>query len=214
MLQRQKLWVPIAQHNPKFAEGMERFLHNNPMSTLIASTLGLHPERMYVALEPDARQPERRVPRLLAVPFTVSPAACGTRMSEGARRPFSYGFATNTSDSLNSLHVMERLLPALPIHVSVCLQMSQQQQLYEGDRVVIVSSINKIGKRMAYCSTDFFLDTPEAPSKELEAEEQRVQTVDDLRQVLGGYTRVLSGNHVKSILEKMKKEPKVAEAKT
>lgn len=211
MLQRQKIWVPILQHNPHYAEGVQRFLHNNPMSTRIATTLGLRVDNMYVALEADGRHKDKKVARFLAVPFTVTSSACGA-IAAGSRRPLSGGFATNTSDSLNSLHVMERLLPGMPIHVSVCLQVQQQRTVYEGDQLVIVSCIDKIGKRMAYCKTDFFLDEEKAPSSIAKAEQQ-IQTVDDLEKVLNGYSRVISGSHVKSILEKSKKESISIEAK-
>lgn len=210
MLQRQKIWVPVLKHNPMYAEGVERFLRNNPMSTRVAATLGLRPDNMFVALEPDERHPEKKVARLMAIPFVVTPSACGSQLHTGGRRPLSGGFATNTSDSLNSLHVMERLLPGMPIHVSVCLQVQQQRSLYVGDRVVIISSIDKIGKRMAYCKTDFYLDPLEVPAQ-VEKEEKKIQTVDDLERVLReGYTQAISGSHVKSILEKVKKEAQTA----
>eukprot|EP00796_Vickermania_ingenoplastis_P004025 gene4025-2879_t len=211
MLQRQKLWVPVLQHNPMFENGVERFLHNNPMSTRIASTLRLRPDKMFVALEPDSRDPLKRVPRLLAIPFEVTRSACAEAMGSG-RRPISSGFATNTSDSLNSLHVMERLLPHMPIHVSVCLQVQQHQRLYEGDRVVIVSCIDKIGKRIAYCRTDYYVDQDTAP-KEVEKAEQQITTIDDLLEVLKGYPAAITGCHVKNILEKAKKmDPPTATA--
>lgn len=223
MLQRQKLWVPMMKHNPMFAQGVERFLYKNPMSTYVTSTLGLKPEKVFVALEPDAREPEKQVARLLAVPFTVTAGACGdccgttTTVSSSStpaalavcgkqRRPLSHGFATNVSDSLNSLHVMERLLPTLSIHVSICLQLQQLQQLHEGDEVVIVSSIEKMGKRIAYCKTDFYLDQVEPP-KEVAKAERSMETVEDLLYVLSGYRKALTGSHVKNILAKNKEEP-------
>lgn len=228
MLQRQKLWVPMMKHNPMFAQGLERFLHKNPMSTYVASTLGLRPDNVFVALEPDARYPEKSVARFMAVPFKVTSAACGDYLaasvtpsslsSSGAstsvggsmrRRPLSHGFATNASDSLNSLHVMERLLPTLSIHVSICLQLQQLQQLYEGDELIIVSAIEKMGKRIAYCKTDVYLDQFEPP-KEVAKAERSMENVDDLIQVLAGYRKALTGSHVKNILAKTKEEPTVA----
>lgn len=210
MLQRQKIWVPILEHNPLFKEGLERFLHNNPMSTFVASTLQLRPENMFVTLAPDAFHPEKKVARLLAVPFKITPAACDEMCETTNKRLFSTGFATNVSDSLNSLQVMERLLPAMPIHVSICLQMQQQprEPLFEGEDVVIISGIEKMGKRIAYCKTDIYLDTPPSiltSSPILKKKEQELSSVEQLQSFLDQYyPKVMCGNHVKSILEKKK----------
>lgn len=213
MLQRQKIWIPILEHNPLFKEGLEKFLHNNPMSTFVVSTLHLRAENMFVALAPDAIRPDKKVARLLAVPFKVTSGVCDEVCNETNKRLFSAGFATNVSDCLNSLQVMERLLPFMPIHVSICLQMQQQPKLslYEGDDVVIVSAIEKMGKRIAYCKTDIYLDTPSTTltsSPSLRRKEQDLSSVGQLETFLEQYyPKVVSGNHVKSILEKKKGNP-------
>lgn len=213
MLHRQKIWVPIAEHNPLFKQGLEDFLYNNPMSTFVASTLQLRQENMFVAVAPDARKPSRKVARLLAVPFRITPQACDDQSDSAKARPFSSGFASNVSDSLNSLQVMERLLPFMPIHVSICLQMQQlsKQSLLEGDDIVIISNIEKIGKRIAYCKTDIYLDKPSsylASSPKLLAKERDLRSVEELQNFIDQYyLKVMSGSHVKSILEKKKEYP-------
>lgn len=213
MLQRQRIWVPIVEHNPLFKKGLEDFLYNNPMSTFVASTLQLRPENMFVAVEPNARNPGSKVARLLAVPFRITPQACDDKPDGAIARPFSTGFATNVSDCLNSLQVMERLLPFMPIHVSICLQMQQvpKHSLHEGDEIVIMSNIEKIGKRIAYCKTDIYLDKPSSPlasSPKLLAKERDLRSVEELQNFIDQYyPKVMSGSHVKSILERKKEHP-------
>lgn len=203
MLQRQNVWVPMTRHNTLFRDGVERFLRNNPISTLVSSSLRLEPENMFAALEPDPRA-EKPVARLLAVPFVVPKYVCDP--AEGSQLPaVNTGFLNNVADSLNSLHVMERLLPRLSIHVSICLQLQQVQPLHEGDRVIIISSLDKIGKRIAYCKTDFYVDQDESP-KGVRAAERSIDSIDSLQHVLNHYRKVASGSHVKSILERVKAE--------
>lgn len=204
MLRRQNLWIPVLQHNPLFGKGLEKFLFQNPVSTLVASKLKLSADNIFVALEADARKPGKQVARFMAVPFTVTEDICDTSQSISQTPTLSTGFATNVSDSLNSLQVMERLLPIMSVHVSICLNLHQQTPIRKGDEIVIISSIDKIGKRIAYCSTDFILDgaTPESVA----LKEKNIQTFEDLKTVLAGYPKLMSGKHVKNILEKTKSD--------
>lgn len=214
MLQRQKLWVPVLQHSPSFPEFFARFLVDNPITCLSVAALNIQPTAMKVALQPDARQPGRQVAAMLAVSVRVLRPACDAlpqHPSEGGAAALNFGFATALADSMNSFHVMERLLPAFVPHVSVniqCQLLSAPSSLAEGTDLVVVSSIDKLGKRLVYCTTDLYVDEISIPP-EVAKREAEMETLSDLQGALKAYKKVLHGTHVKSILlddKKAKKE--------
>jgi hypothetical protein len=208
MLQRQSLWVPLTKHNPAFLDGFHRFLHNNPVTSLAVATMRLNPEEIHVALVPDARHPEKRVAAMMAFPVQVTAAACDDDhvhgRSDAPRREIADGLAMTVCDSYNSFHVMERLLPHFNPHVSVNIQSQCIRPLREGETAVVVSTIDKMGKRLVYCKTEFFVETAAAVTAELIEREKQLKTVDELRAALTYYDKVMNGTHVKSILSEGK----------
>lgn len=225
MLQRQKLWVPVLKHNPSFTEYFNRFITGNPITSMNVAALNLRPESMFVALQPDKRNHGKQVAAMLAVNIKVLRPACdvlpdiipsrrGTEdhgNGSAAEAVMNYGFATALVDSMNSFHVMERLLPVYVPHVSVNIQSQLCEpapcSLAEGTDLVVISTIEKFGKRLVYCSTDFYLDEPTVPA-ERAAREAGIENLADLQGALRCYRRLLHGTHVKSVLldDKSKKK--------
>lgn len=208
MLTRQSLWVPLVKHNPAFLENFHRFLHNNPITTLSVSGMRLNPEEIRVALVPDARHPSKQVAAMMAFQVQVTPAACdhvhdhAHEAKPVLHREIAYGFANTVCDSYNSFHVMERLLPHFNPHVSVNIQAQCIRPLREGERAVVISTIDKMGKRLVYCKTEFFVEPADASAitAEMVEREKNLKTIEQLRAALIYYEKVVNGTHVKSIL--------------
>ncbi|KAK7200184.1 hypothetical protein NESM_000069300 [Novymonas esmeraldas] len=199
MLSRQALWVPLVQHSPTFTDVFAKFLHNNPITSLNVAAMGLKPEEARVALEPDARSPGKMVVSMMAFPLRVSAAACDVTADQ-QRRELTFGFATAVCDSCNSIHVIERLLPALNPHVSVNIQSQCARSLVEGEKVVVVSTVDKLGKRLVYCKTWFLAEPTEPVPEEVVQREKGITTVAELRAALAYYETVVTSAHVKSIM--------------
>lgn len=206
MLARQALWVPVVKHCPSFVESFHRFLRDNPITSLSVAAVGLKPEEAQVALEPDTRDPERLVAAMMAFPVQISAAACDFALDAPPQRPreLSAGFATSLCDSCNSFQVMQRLLPAFSAHVSVNLESQCLRTLREGEKVVVVSTIDKMGKRLVYCGTDFYVEPTAPVAAEVVERERNLKTLADLRAALTYYEKAVSGAHVKSIVSERK----------
>ncbi|EPY35652.1 hypothetical protein STCU_01022 [Strigomonas culicis] len=191
------VWVPVLRHNALFPEGLAGFLDGNPVSQRAARDFSITPDQVYVALEPHPRKPDVRVATMMAFPATVRAGSC----DDGY---LTHGAAVSMCDTVNSYQVMERLLPDRTIHVSVYLQAQELQPVREGDQIVMISTIDKMGKRLVYCKTDIYRDLGEV-SAAMAAQEGEVRTVRELQVALTRYQKVISGTHVKSILHGVKK---------
>ncbi|GET88285.1 hypothetical protein, conserved [Leishmania tarentolae] len=205
MLTRQALWVPVVAHNPAFVESAYRLLQSSPITSLTAAAIGLKPEEVQVALEPDARHPGKMIASMMAYPVQISGAACNHTPVLPQRQPpkpreLSLGFAVSICDSCNTLHAMERLLPASNPHVSVNMQTQRLRHLREEDKVVVVSTIDKMGKRLVYCTTHLFVEATEPVPDEVVQREKNIKTLAELRAALMHYEKAVSGAHVKSIM--------------
>lgn len=203
MLSRQPLWVPVVKHNPAFLESYHRFLHSNPICAQNVAAMNLKPEDVHVALVPDRRAPGKHVAAMMAFPMKVLPAACDVHPADG-RQLLSFGYASALCDSANSFHVMERLLPAFNAHVSVNIQSQYLRPLVAEEDIVVISEIDKMGKRLVYCKTGYFVE-PKVVSAEMQAQDEGVRTLRDLHAALSSYEKAVNGTHVKSIIASPKK---------
>ncbi|KAG5506054.1 hypothetical protein GH5_05735 [Leishmania sp. Ghana 2012 LV757] len=199
ILKRQALWVPVVKHSPAFVECAQKLLQSSPITSLNAAAMGLKLEEVQVALEPDPRHPDQMMSSMMAFPVQISAPACDF-VPDQQPRELTFGFAISLSDSCNTLHVMERLLPALNPHVSVNIQSHCMRNLREGERLVVVSSIDKMGKRLVYCKTDFYVEAAEPVPEEVVQREKSIKTLAELRAALMYYEKAVSGSHVKSIM--------------
>ncbi|KAG5479759.1 hypothetical protein LSCM4_05766 [Leishmania orientalis] len=206
ILKRQALWVPVVKHSPAFVECAQKLLQSSPITSLNAAAMGLKLEEVQVALEPDPRHPDQMMSSMMAFPVQISAPACDfvpdqqSLAQQQQPRELTFGFAISLSDSCNTLHVMERLLPALNPHVSVNIQSHCMRNLREGERLVVVSSIDKMGKRLVYCKTDFYVEAAEPVPEEVVQREKSIKTLAELRAALMYYEKAVSGSHVKSIM--------------
>ncbi|KAG5479374.1 hypothetical protein LSCM1_04634 [Leishmania martiniquensis] len=204
MLARQALWVPVVKHSPAFVEGAHKLLQKSPITSLNVAAMGLKLEEVQVVLEPDPRHPGKVIASMMAFPACISAAACDFVHGQQQRRELTFGFATSLSDSCNTFHVMERLLPALNPHVSVNIQSHCMRRLREGEKLVVVSTIDKMGKRLVYCKTDFYVEVTEPVPEEMVQREKSIKTPAELRAALMYYEKAVSGSHVKSIISELK----------
>lgn len=205
MLTRQALWVPVVKHNPAFVENVHKLLQASPIASLTAAAIRLKLEEVQVALEPDAWHPDKMIASMMAFPVQISAAACDYMLEQQQRqqpkpRELAFGFAISICDSCNTLHVMERLLPASNRHVSVNMQTHCMRNLREEEKVVVVSTIDKMGKRLVYCKTDYFVEATAPVPEEVVQRERSVKTLAELRAALMHYEKAVSGAHVKSII--------------
>ncbi|CAM38836.1 conserved hypothetical protein [Leishmania braziliensis MHOM/BR/75/M2904] len=204
LLARQALWVPVVKHNPTFVEQVHKFLQISPITSLTAAAIGLKLEEVRVALEPDARHTDKMVASMMAFPVQISGAACDSVLEQQQRRELSFGFATSMCDSCNTIHLIERLLPASHSHVSVSIQSNCMRNLREGEKLLVVSTIDKMGKRLVYCKTDFFVEVTEPVPEEVVQRERNIKTLAELRVALMHYEKAVSGAHVKLIIAERK----------
>ncbi|KAG5505688.1 hypothetical protein JKF63_05023 [Porcisia hertigi] len=207
MLTRQALWVPVAKHNPAFVERLHGFLQNNPFTSLNVAAVGLKLEDIRVALEPDARDPNKMITPLMAFPVQVSATACDCvldHQQKDQQPQLNLGFATAICDSFNTFHVMERLLPALNMHVSINIESHCMRNLREGEKFVVVSTIDKIGKRIAYCKANFLVEPTDPVPTEVIQRERNIKTLAELQKALMNYENTFSVAHVKSIISERK----------
>lgn len=203
MLKRQALWVPAVKHNPAFVDYFHRFLVGNPITSLSVAALRIKPEEIQVALEPNSRRPGTMVTSMMAFPATIDASACDTALLANGeqRQQLSFGLATAVCDSCNSFHVMERLIPQMTPHVSVNIQSQCIAPLRAGDAVVVVSTIEKMGKRLVYCKSEFLVEKPSsAVTAAMIKAEAELSTIAELQASLMQYDKAISGTHVKSIL--------------
>lgn len=122
--------------------------------------MGMRPENSYVALVNDRHHTKNKVAALLAFPITVSPEACDYNPVT-QRQTLSMGFATGICDSTNSIHVMLRLLPRILWHVSVNIQTQMNCEVEANSKLILISYIDKMGKRLAFCTTQAYYDVEE-----------------------------------------------------
>lgn len=135
--------------------------------------MGMRPENSYVALvnerhhsnnnkksKPTDDNTESKVAALLAFPITVSPEACDYNPVTG-KQTLTMGFASGICDSTNSIHVMLRLLPRIPWHVSVNMQTQMNCEVEANSKLILISYIDKMGKRLAFCTTQAYYDVEE-----------------------------------------------------
>ncbi|CBH15194.1 hypothetical protein, conserved [Trypanosoma brucei gambiense DAL972] len=188
MFSRHSLWVPAASHFPKFVEHFNRFLKASPHNVELQKALCYKEEetQLLIIQDPKARQPIFA----MAFPFTVTPALCdGSRMGLGT--------FTSLVDTTTSLHVAAALLPTSDMHVSVSLQTNCVQPITAGEKVVMISRMDKFGKRLAFLSArllrlDDVYENTVAPTAGRELEE--------LERQLSQYQTLANGTHVKCIL--------------
>lgn len=114
------------------------------------------------------------------------------------------GFATLLCDSLTSVHVMQSLAPARPMHVSVNMltrvTSTAARALRSGDQALLVSKIEKFGKRIIYCSARVYLDE-DTVSVAREFAEGQTTSAAELEEQLACYQIAVSYSHVKNVMQ-------------
>ncbi|CCD20769.1 hypothetical protein ERJ75_000681500 [Trypanosoma vivax] len=154
MLTRGAAWVPVATHIPSFLNCFSSFVKDSPHNTALQNVLNYKAENTWALVRTDAKG--RKTTDALAFPFTVPAALCeGQRVGLG---PF-----TSLVDTTTSLHVAIALLPSNDMHVSVNIQANAVQPICAGDKVVLISYMDKFGKRLAFVSAQLsrYRDTSE-----------------------------------------------------
>ncbi|CAD2220924.1 thioesterase superfamily protein [Angomonas deanei] len=161
----------------------------NAISVRTVASFGLSHANTWAAFEPGRKEGTKQA-ALVAFTATVGESACD------ATGHLSIGHITSLNDTLNSYHVMERLYPDLSIHVSVSLQSQLLRPIPVGEKIVVISTIDKMGKNLVYCKSDFYLDRPMAATEKVSP----ITTVREVKQALSEYEKLATGTHIKSIL--------------
>ncbi|KAH9597528.1 Thioesterase domain [Trypanosoma melophagium] len=218
MLKRYPFWLPVSTHAPAFIEQCTHFTQKAPHTQMLLNKLHYRPEQTRVLRIPDTRKKDRLVSLAMAFPFTITADVCDLiiGMKAGETPVMSCGALTSLVDTTTSIHVVERLLPEDITHVSVNIQVSCLHPIRAGDRVVMISRMDKMGARMAFLSAELLHDTE---SEELAdtAEKKTITTtrgggdvsneignqvgsVKDLEEMIRRYRVLAKGNHVKCLL--------------
>jgi uncharacterized protein (TIGR00369 family) len=220
MLKRTPLIKPLLDVNPKFEVVYKTLLSHDRYAAFSYNTC------MKYRLE-DTRCVVRKddvtgkdVSDLLLFPFTV------TMASTNVFGTLHGGMLMTLVDVCTSFHIAERLLPNMPGHVSINLSTSFITAAKKDDRVVAVCRVDKLGKRIAYTSVDFLLDSSGPNGKALSSSShvdishhhtgkktaevganptndvaKTQQTdLDVVDSIFREYTTVATGKHVKSIM--------------
>ncbi|CCW63793.1 unnamed protein product [Phytomonas sp. EM1] len=202
MLKRQSLWVPVIKHNPIFAKAFHEFKKSSPITNLLFNGARISEEVIHVALDTDAQNPNRSVTALMAFPMLVHEDLCeGTGSDE--RKALACGIEVGLSDAMNSIHMMERLLPEKTPNVSVNMHAESLKPIHAGDRILVISSIDKFGKGLVYFKTDFYLE-PQSVSEEILARERDITSLQGLHAALNLYEKLAHVVHLKCILKSKK----------
>lgn len=218
MLSRSPLFKPILEVNPAFEKVYNilithdkhaRFsyqhcfqynLHDTRCVTRAATSAAAAHHHHH---QGDAAVAKTPTTELLLFPFTV------TMATTNVFGTLHGGMLMTLVDMCTSFHIGERLLPAMPGHVSVNLSTSFITAAKKDDRVIAVCRVDKLGKRLAYTSVDFLLDTPPvvphrphtAPTAPIDTSSIITPALDeDIQRILSEYTVVAKGKHVKSIM--------------
>jgi uncharacterized protein (TIGR00369 family) len=203
MLSRSTLFKPILEVNPKF-EKVFHFLisHDRHARFSFKDCFQYNLEDTRCVVRPGSHHAAAAggggsVTELLLFPFTV------TMATTNVFGTLHGGMLMTMVDMCTSFHIAERLLPAMPGHVSVNLSTSFITAAKKDDRVIAVCRVDKLGKKLAYTSVDFLLDTHVAPRSAADAASPLVTpsaTDDDVKRILSEYTIAAQGKHVKSIM--------------
>ncbi|KEG08797.1 thioesterase superfamily protein [Trypanosoma grayi] len=202
MLSRQSLWVPVAAHSPAFLEHYITFTQRSPHTNLMLKALKYAPENTRVLLQPDSRNKGRNVTLAMAFPFTITSAACeACGAGPAATRAMGSGAFTSLVDTASSLHLMERLLPSDVVHVSVNIQANCLKPISEGERVVLISRMDKAGKRLNFLSAELLRDDSSGSAPGALVDEKEASSVKELERLLRQYTVLGNGKHVKCVIQ-------------
>ncbi|CCW71810.1 unnamed protein product [Phytomonas sp. Hart1] len=202
MLKRQPLWIPVLTHNPGFARAFRDFRAMSAVSNRLLDGSRVSAEDIHVALDVDPKIPHKKVAVLMAFPLRVHGDLCDAVGPKG-EHGLLCGVETALADCMNTVHVIERLLPASTPNVSVSIHAESLRRINKGDRILVVSAIDKMGKSMVYLKTDFYLE-PESASEEMVMRERDIASLQDLRMALNLYEKLAHVVHVKCILNSKK----------
>lgn len=199
MLTRHPLWLPVASHAPTFLERYVSFVQKSPQSRLLLEAINYCPESTKVFLRPCARRVGQNIIALMAFPFTITPAVCDENgESDVNKHTMTTGAFTSLLDTTTSMHITESLKPSIERHVSVNIQVNLLSPISLGERVVLISKLDKLGKRLAYMSATLLRDEcEESLAANNEAHEM---STGDMDNVLRRYDVLANGTHVKCIL--------------
>nr|CCC93432.1 conserved hypothetical protein [Trypanosoma congolense IL3000] len=190
MLSRHPLWIPATAHIPKFVDHFNRFLNDSPHNVVMQKALRYNGEDTRVLLTQDSKGGKSVL--AMAFPFTVLPALCDmSRMG--------LGVFTSLVDTTTSLHVAAALLPSNDMHVSVSLQTNCVSPITAGEKVVLISRMDKFGKRLAFLSAQLLHEgavSTDEVCNNLTAGEGLQEVERQLRE----YPVLANGRHVKCIL--------------
>ncbi|ORC89391.1 thioesterase superfamily protein [Trypanosoma theileri] len=196
-------WVPVLQVFPKYTSMYEVVKSRDQYgTTLLHDLLQLQPQDAFVLMKPIPVSPITPVtpntmimplkdhifPFAMAWPFTITK---GTTDVNGI---LAHGALLTLTDMFTSLHLMLALLPQFLGHVSVSIQCNTVQPMREGETIVAITHVDKIGKRLLFSSVEFLSATTSLTGLE------EGERMDVIKTAIQNQKVCANAKHVKSIL--------------
>ncbi|KAH9597618.1 Thioesterase domain [Trypanosoma melophagium] len=155
-------WVPVLQVFPKYPSLYSLVKSIDKHGTkLMNDQLGLQPQDALVFMKTIPLSPITSTdtatvplsghifPLAMAWPFTI------TKETTDGNGILAHGALLTLVDMFTSLHLMVARLPQFVGHVSVSLQCNTVQSMREGESIVAVTRVDKMGKRLLFSSVEF-----------------------------------------------------------
>lgn len=203
----EEVWVPVLQVFPKYTSMYDvvRSIDHHGIK-LLDDILALQPQDGLVFMKPIPVSPVTPntttmplkghiFPFAMAWPFTI------TKETTDENGFLAHGALITLTDMLTSLHLMLALLPQFVGHVSVSMQSNTVRPMREGETIVAVTRVDKMGKRLLFSSMELLLATPLTGLDDGER-------INAVRTAIQNRKVCANAKHVKSLLAPPKDEKK------
>ncbi|RNF02853.1 thioesterase superfamily protein [Trypanosoma rangeli] len=147
-------WRPVLQVFPNYVNICAHLRSVDKFGTrLLEEQLLLNQNHVCVAMKPIPSTlppgPQQNFPYAMVWPITITSAVTE------ASGVLSQGAVLALTDMLTSLHVMLAFMPTPVGHVSVSMQSNRMQIIREEDTILVITRIDKMGKRLVFTTAEF-----------------------------------------------------------
>ncbi|KPI89557.1 hypothetical protein ABL78_1325 [Leptomonas seymouri] len=140
-------------------------------------------------------------PYVVAAPFTVCPEVCDSSDTADAHQPryMVESAATALMDMVTSFHIIMAKFPKTNGHVSLSIQTNHMDKMVCGKTYLVISRIDKMGRRIVYTSVDF-VEPQLQRVHDAQADPLPISNTTELLSALKSATVLANVKHVKSML--------------